>query len=74
MYTYMYSFIHTVKQNISADMLFLRLGDFTVERIFIFADAGTEHSSFIVLLSYISIEIGSFIFADWMSTPKITCR
>ena len=28
------------------------LGDFAVPRIFIFADAGSEHSSFIVLLSY----------------------
>ena len=44
----------TVKQDISADTLFSRLGDFAVPRILIFADAGTEHSSFIVLLSHIS--------------------
>ena len=46
--------IYTVKQDISADTLFPRLGDFAVPRILIFADAGTEHSSFIVLLSHIS--------------------
>ena len=44
----------TVKQDISADTLFSLLGDFAVPRILIFADAGTEHSSFIVLLSRIS--------------------
>ena len=37
--------IYTVKQGISADTLFLRLDDFAVPRIFIFADAGTEHST-----------------------------
>ena len=47
-------FFYTVKQDISADTLFSRLGDFAVPRILIFADAGTEHSSFIVLLSHIS--------------------
>ena len=45
---------YTVKQDISADTLFSRLGDFAVPRILIFADAGTEHSSFIVLLLYFS--------------------
>ena len=45
---------YTVEHEISADMLFSRLGDFAVSRILIFADAGTEHSSFIVLLSRIS--------------------
>jgi len=44
----------TVKQAFSVDMFFPRLGDFAVPRILIFADAGTEHSSFIVLLSHIS--------------------
>ena len=47
-------FQNTVEQDISADTLFPRFGDFTVPRILIFADAGTEHSSFIVLLSHIS--------------------
>ena len=37
--------ICTVKQDISADTLFSRLGDFAVSRILIFADAGTEHST-----------------------------
>ena len=46
--------VSTVKQDISADTLFPRLGDFAVPRILIFADAGTEHSCFIVLLSHIS--------------------
>ena len=32
----------TVKQDIFADTLFSRLGDFAVSRILIFADAGTE--------------------------------
>ena len=36
---------NTVEQDISADTLFLRLGDFAVSRILIFADAGTEHST-----------------------------
>ena len=40
---------HTVEQDISADTLFPRFGNFTVPRILIFADAGTEHSSFIVI-------------------------
>jgi len=44
----------TVKHYISAETLFLRLGDFTVPQTLIFADAGTEHSSFIVLLSHVS--------------------
>ena len=44
----------TVEQDISADTLFSRLGDFAEPRILIFADAGTEHSSFIVLLLYFS--------------------
>ena len=35
----------TVEQDISADTLFSRLGDFAVSRILIFADAGTEHST-----------------------------
>ena len=38
-------FKHTVEQDISADTLFSRLGDFAVSRILIFADAGTEHST-----------------------------
>ena len=36
---------YTVDQDISADTLFSRLGDFAVPRILIFADAGTEHST-----------------------------
>ena len=49
----------TVEQDISAHTLFSRLGDFSVPRTLISADAGTEHSS---LLFYchifpISIEI-----------------
>ena len=39
------AFENTVEQDISADTLFLRLGDFAVSRILIFADAGTEHST-----------------------------
>ena len=35
----------TVEQDISADTLFSRLGNFAVSRILIFADAGTEHST-----------------------------
>ena len=58
---------NTVKQDISVDTSFSQLGDFAVSLILVFADAGTEHSSFIV----ISIETLSFIFADWMSTAKI---
>ena len=34
-----------VKQDIAADTLFSRLGDFAVSRILIFADAGMEHST-----------------------------
>ena len=37
--------MYTVKQDISEDTLFSRLGDFAVSRILIFADAGTEHST-----------------------------
>ena len=36
----------TVKQDISADTLFSLLGDFAIPLILIFADAGTEHTSF----------------------------
>ena len=45
--------MYTVKQDISADTSFSRLGDFAVQQILIFADAGTEHSSVIVLLSFL---------------------
>ena len=39
----------------SADMFYPCCGDdFVVQQVLIFTDAGTEHSSFIVLLSYIS--------------------
>ena len=41
-------YVHTVEQDISADTLFSRLGDFGILRILIFADAGTDHSSFTV--------------------------
>ena len=48
-------YLDTVKQDISADTLFSLLGNFAVPRIVIFADAGIEHSSVIVLLSHISL-------------------
>ena len=37
---------HTVEQDISADMLFSRLGDFAVSRILIFADADCRYGAF----------------------------
>ena len=49
-----FQILNTVEQDILADTLFLRLGDFAVPQILIFPDVGTEHSSFTILVSYIS--------------------
>ena len=43
---------NTVEQDISADTLFPRLGDFAVPRILIFADAGTEHYFYCFTVTY----------------------
>ena len=52
------------KKKIFADKLFNAVGDFAIPRILIFAaDAGTQLSSFIVLLSYTCI---SYSNSDWI--------
>ena len=60
---------NTVKQVFSADKFFPRLSDFAVPRILIFADAGTEHSSFIV--SLLECLLRDFIFHELTNFMKL---
>ena len=68
--------LSTVEQDISADMLFSRLGDFAVSRILIFADAGTENSTS-TLLFYCRNEktaVSIFLVIDYKSKSCIPFR